>query len=427
MKVETMNSQFLLSVKRILDGAWRRRYLLCLPFLLMLPAAVLMALYGPKVYVAKSLMLLQESGSTNPLSKDTGQSGRMQDRIAGLQALLKSDRVLVSVYRDVMGDQVGGPAQTAAWVRDFALQVSLELIGADFLEFQLKGANPKGMGKRLETVTARFLDALLPEQNALFASQVLLEKRKEDLESAEKVLAAFRQRVAEQIPSGLPQLTAQIQEMRSIMQGKSGQLAEINGEIIAVRARLGGAAIVAARLAQDIVQVRGEITAIEARGLSASVEMQAAKLRLQSLVKLQSLEADRSTLDDEIRGLGRNIDALLRTAKQSEPLTTRITQLERDVAEAKEAYEVYARRYQRSAVSKAGGVLNAPERIKLIDAPRDPEFPVTSGTRLAMAGLLASIVLGLGLALGAEMLDQLVRRPEDLEEVTGLPIVARLS
>jgi hypothetical protein len=88
-----VNSQFLGTVRALLTSGWRRRYLLLVPVLIMLPMSMMWALYGPRTYVAKSLMLLQEATSTNPLAKDSGgQATRIQERIAGLQALLKSDR-----------------------------------------------------------------------------------------------------------------------------------------------------------------------------------------------------------------------------------------------------------------------------------------------------------------------------------------------
>ncbi len=424
-----MNRQFLSVLKLIIAGAWRRRYLLSLPILVMLPLSLVWAVFGPRTYVAKSLMLLQEGGPTNPLAKDGGQPmSRIQERIAGLQALMKSDRVLGNVYRDVMGDQAGGPREFAAWMRDFIPLLSLELIGTDFLEFQLKGPNPKGMGKQLEAVSSRFLEALLPEQNALFASQVLLEKRREEMAAAERAMILFKQRAAERMPpGGFSGPQTKLAETREHLQTRERQLQRIDAEITQVRAKAAGAAATAARVEQEIAQVRAELAGLESRGVDAKQEVQRIQARLVDLVQIQDLESRRADLASEMRELARQAEAQQRAVRQMQPLAEQLTLHEREASEAREAYEDYARRYQRAATTKAGGILNAPERIKLIDAPRDPNIPATSALRIAIIGLLASILLGLGLSIGAELLDPRLRTPEDLAEATGLPVVAHLA
>ncbi len=424
-----MNRQFLSMLKPIVAAAWRRRYLLAMPFLIMLPLSMVWLMYGPRTYVAKSLMLLQEAAPSNPLAKDTGSGhpARIQDRIAGLQALLKSDRVLGNVYRDLAPEQLRGNRDMAAWMRDFSLLLSVDLIGTDFLEFKLKGSTPKGLGKSLESVTSRFLEALLPEQNALFASQVLLDRRKEELDAAERALAVFRQRLAERLPQGIGASHHRLAEARSTLQGKETQLQRVNQEIAERRSKIAGAGPSNARVDQEIAQVRAELASIEGKGANGQPQLIQAQARLSELLSIRELETRRGTTEAEIRDLSRQMDGLIKAVRQTEPIAEQLAQLEKDAAEAKEAHDEYARRWQRASSTRAGGILNAPERIKLIDAPRDPEFPATSAFRAALIALLASILLGLGLTLLAEMLDPRMRSPDEVEEATGLPVLARLS
>ena len=423
-----MNSQFLSTVKLLVTAGWRRRHLLTVPVLVMLPLSLIWALYGPKVYVAKSLMLLQEATSTNPLAKDGGgQTTRIQERIAGLQALLKSDRVLGNVYRDLSADTPGSRKDMAVWMRDFSPHLSVELIGSDFLEFRLKGSNPRGMGKTLEAVTSRFLEALQPEQNAQFASQVLLDRRREEMEGAERILAQFRQRLAERLPRGLSEPEGRLGDLRKSIEDKAALIELAAAEIDKVRVRLSGGAPAASRIDQEIVRVRAELAVLEGRGAAAAADVARLKGRLGDLQTLQTIEQQKSALDGEVKELSRQADALTRTIRQLQPVGVELSRLEREAALAKEAFEEYARRYQRVAQTRTGGILNAPDRIKLIDAPRDPEFPANSAVRLAIVSLLGSIMLGLGLSVGAELVDQRVRSAEEASAACGLPVVARLA
>lgn len=425
-----MNRQFQYVIKSMIAAAWRRRLLLILPILVMLPLSLAWWIYGPRTYVAKSLMLLQEAASTNPLAREGtgGPTGRIQDRIAGLQALLKSDRVLGGVFRDLASDPVRGAADFAGWRRDFSQALTVELIGTDFLEFQLKGSSPHGLGKKLEAVNSRFLEALLPEQNAMFASQVLLEKRKDELDNAQRALSTFRQRLAERLPQGLGAPHHRLAEARSVLQAKEAELARITREISDRRGRLPGASPSSARVDQEIAQVRAELASLETKNGGVPAKVAQAQSKLTELLVIRDLEVRRGTLEAEIREFTRQMDGLIKAVRQTEPIAEQLAQLEREAAEAKEAFDDYSRRYQRAATTRgAGGILNAPERIKLIDAPRDPEFPTASALRAAILALLSSIGLGIGLTLLAELTDPRLRSPEEVADATGLPVLARLS
>lgn len=425
-----MTRQFHSVIRPIILAGWRRRKLLVVPLLVMLPFSVLWWQLGPRTYVATSLMLLQETGSTNPLVRENTSvpSGRIQERIAGLQALLKSDRVLGNVYRDLSNDPSRGNADFAAWRRDFSMALNVELIGTDFLEFQLKGSNPKGMGKKLEAVTSRFLEALLPDQNSTYASQVLLEKRKEDLDSAQRTLTVFRQRLAERFPQGLSAPHHRLAEARAFLKSREDDLQRIVQEISERRGRLPGATPSSARVDQEIAQVRAEMAKLQSTDAALNPQLAQAQSRLAELLAIRELEQRRGTLEADIREQSRRMESLVHAVRQTEPIASQLAQLEREASEAKESYEDYARRYQRASTTRgASGILNAPERIKLIDAPRDPEFPSASALRTAMLALLSSIALGLGLTLLAELLDQRLRSAEEVADATGLPVLARLS
>src|SRR5262245_28556676 len=61
-------------LRPILQGAWRRRFLLIIPVLLMLPISVVAAKLLPVPYEARTLLLLQEPGRGSPLMSDSAAS-----------------------------------------------------------------------------------------------------------------------------------------------------------------------------------------------------------------------------------------------------------------------------------------------------------------------------------------------------------------
>ena len=57
---------------QLIETAWRRRMLLLVPLLVMLPLSILGSRLLPQTYVTKALLAMQESGSGNPLIKAPG-------------------------------------------------------------------------------------------------------------------------------------------------------------------------------------------------------------------------------------------------------------------------------------------------------------------------------------------------------------------
>ena len=51
----------------LLTVTWRRRYLICVPFLIMIPLSLVGARWVPKTYEAKTILLLQETGKKDLL------------------------------------------------------------------------------------------------------------------------------------------------------------------------------------------------------------------------------------------------------------------------------------------------------------------------------------------------------------------------
>src|SRR5262249_53280156 len=106
---------------------------------------------------------------------------------------------------------------------------------------------------------------------------------------------------------------------------------------------------------------------------------------------------------------------------------TQLLELDAAVRKARDDYQSYAARYNSQPTAKrAARLLRAPGQIKLIDAPRDPALSTRPAIVLLVAAGAAAILAALGLVVVAEILDPTVRQPEELEQITGAPVLARL-
>src|ERR1043165_6435573 len=70
-------------VGRLLQAAWRRRFLLIVPLLILIPISFAIAFLIPGTYTAHTLLLLQEGEKGNPLAREAALPGSMQQRVAG--------------------------------------------------------------------------------------------------------------------------------------------------------------------------------------------------------------------------------------------------------------------------------------------------------------------------------------------------------
>lgn len=424
MNIETSMNQFRsLSparvVQRILATLWIRRYLLLAPVVLGVPFGILLSYLMPQTYVARTLLLLQESGGVGVLSASTPiPPYQSQDRFNGLQALLKSERVLTAVVREVKRDDPPKtPREMSLAITDLTKAISLTLLSSEIIEVRLKGSKAEGLGKTLETITARLLESLLsPEDVVLTAPQMIVERRRDQLVAAEQAYATVAklldgQRLQGKGPVALADLenrqkatAMEIQGLRSQIGLKEGEKASLDASIDAARARL-------AEL--------GSRT--DAPRMDATIAQQ----HLQRLIELQALEKSYAQRKTEIAAVATSQP--VKTEGGGGTATTQdLAQLNSAVLLAREKFNEAERRFGTRLGTNKFQILRAPEQITIIDAAKDPEFPELGRSAIVLLTILCGGLLGLGLALGSDFIDPRIRSAQTLMRITGAPVWGRL-
>jgi uncharacterized protein involved in exopolysaccharide biosynthesis len=362
-------------LQQFLQAAWRRRYLLLAPILVMLPLSIVAAKLLPVPYVATTLLLLQEPGIEGAGGTAFAVSERIEERVAGLDSLLKSHRVLAPVLAAWRKDGLASE-ESAGAIEDLQDRLSLKLVGLDILQIDLKGNTQHGLGRQLGDVVTRFLEALTTDQSAMTAAQLLVQERLTAWQTAERAYAAT---------------IARLSEISADATAASGQIASLEGEITAGRSDL------------------ATIEAALKRPGGASEPTEA--IREQLVKKIAALEAE-----------GRDRRALVEEYRR---LEAQKPELEAAAAAAQRQYAALSAQYE-NAAEFPQRLLDAPERIRLIDPPGDPETPETSRLLYVLFGVAASVILGAGLAWGAELADPTLRDRHEFAAVAGVPVVAHL-
>ena len=272
------------------------------------------------------------------------------------------------------------PAMRASRIRELAKNVSIDLLGNDFIEFRLAGPSAKGLGDRLQTIMANLIGALVAppgETAGQFALRALTDK----LRDAEARVTALDAQIAGLLPSGLETALAQVADQQKLDTSIREQLASLSAS-----AKPDGGAPSAGGGTQDARKAMEDQLA----EVSADIDNQNRRIAVARVAQAErddlagSLGKLRASVDDAKARLG------------SEPATV------------------------------WGAMINAPERMIVVDPPRDPELRTTSRLYLVASGALGGVLLGIALVVLAEILDITLRTPEQMLAVAGVPCLGSL-
>ena len=472
-----MNSSLSLRLYHALDGAWRRRYLIVLPILLLPFLGLTVGLVTPKKYAAHTSMLIQETAKMNPFLEDLAVSAMIKERVAALDTLLHSRFILkgVAQTRELITSDTP-PIEQDRIISYLSSSLSMSMPGKDMIRIDYRASRPEGMKEMLEAVTTHFVEQLLaPERSSLTDSATFLkenlELRRKELEESEAALADFRSQHANTLPelhsnsaSRLAHLQQRLIEREALLAGAQRNLGGLDQQLSKTNPVLG-------RIEEQIVLIRGEMTLLMANYTERHSKVQAAvrKLRrleserinllkdsgknainpdqlwsiastarlsedqggqpllISQLENLQNVRGEVNALTEEVLSLRRSINQLQQQASSLGQQEQQLSKLQRDLKVKRELYENLLERYEMARLTGSLGLFEQEKRIKLIDRPFTPSRPTNLPLMLyIIGGLLGGIFLGLGLALVAELIDSTVRRREQLIKLTGVPVITRL-
>ena len=462
--------------KLALEIAWRRRYLICVPLVLLPPLGFVIGSFMPHIYEVRTSFLIQETAKLNPFLTDLAIGPDLKDRMPALTTLLRSEHVLSQVLSDLgMTKKETSEKDRQQAVKTLAASISADVVGSDLVEIRLRNAVRDGSARLLESIRNRFIERLLsPERSSLTNSQTFLEKqldeRKAILRKAEDAYSNFKRVNADKLPAIYSMSVTRLASLHQQLEDKSMELAAANAAYADIRKRLDGTNPVIGRLEEAIVSASGELVSLRARytdehsavktaeqqlrrlneeraaiveanenlqGLdldrlwsiaanaSGKDEKGSATLLVSQMIKLQEAQSRQVILQQDVAHLNEAIAQVQRSIAEIAPIEQQQQALEHDITLAREMVDALAKRFEMARVTGALGLFEGPERIKIIDSPVDPLSPVSPGRLIFMiAGIGAGLFLGLGLAAVAEVTDRRIRYPS---QITGLPILARLE
>lgn len=458
---------------QILYGAWRQRYVIVIPMLILPVVGLLVANLTPKKYDSHTSMLIQETAKMNPFLEDIAVSTMLKDRINALKTLLHSRHVLYSVAEELeLIDSNMSSIEQEQIINDLSQRLMVTQLGKDFLKISLTSNTPERMEETLKSVSEHFIAQLLaPERSSIEDSSnflaIHIEKRREALDDAEQALALYRNDNIESTPEIQSQSLNRLAALKQSLSEKEAEMAGVKKSLGSMDQQLSRTNPVIGKIEDQIIDIRSELTLLQAKYTNKHSAVQA-KLReldrleserktllemkqpnmnsdqlwdiassntfndvseLQPLLvtqlhSLQLVRARFESLKEETKSLKTMIFELENKANNFGQNAKEMYRLQRDVQIKRQLYDELVERYEMAQLTGSLGVFEQNKRVKIIDLPYTPSIPSNMPSFIfVIAGLIAGIGFGIGLAVLFELFDSSVKGSAQVEQVLGIPVI----
>ncbi|MFQ2290657.1 GumC family protein [Aeromonas enteropelogenes] len=442
-----MPVQFYYNLYIILFAAWRRRYLILMPALVMPLVGVGIGVLSPKVYESRTTFMVPQDSNQTPTLKDLITQESLKDRFAVLEAMLRSRYVMDGVARDrKLVDDNTPPAKRDAIMDWLSASVSIRLIGDEVIELKVKADSAESSAGLLEAVSRRFFFNLLNKgrQSAESSERFLqsqLDSRRSELQGAEQLLADFKREHASALPDQQNANAARLYGLKDRHAESLLQLQQAKTRVEQLSHGQEGATT--RSLEEKLQQMQTELALLRVRYSDQHSEVQSLRYQIEQLQ--QELEQQKSKpgvavgpewdqaraqlaeAEQNAAALQAQLDDLNKVVASQGETESQLAELERDLEVKRSLYQDLLLRYEKAKVTGALGSFEPGERIKVIDRPFAPSKPSNYPLWLFLiAGMVGGFGLGCGLALLIELADTSLRRTDQLAALIKAPVLSRI-
>ncbi len=454
-------------------AAWRRRYIIVLPILILPCAGYIASQLAPTKYHSHTSMLIQETAKMNPFLKDIAVSTGFKERINALSTLLKSRHVLHSVALELnMINDDMSPFETEKVIKRLSGNLSISLLGKEFVQINLTSSTPQGMKELLESISNHFIEQVLaPERSSIQDSAEFLtihiNKRLEELNAAEQALAEFQNLNPTVSPERQNEKLTRLAALRQTLSEKQAKLAGVEKSLGSLDQQFSKTNPVVGKIEEQIIEIRSQLTLLRAKYTDNHSAVQAKQRELARLeaereaminiespslssdklwdiassvklsdidniqpllvTQLQNLQLVRSqyeSLKEESKSLQSMIAELEADTNKFGDEAKNLFNLQRAVTNKRRLYDELVERYEMARLTGSLGNFEQNKRVKIIDLPYTPSHPSNLPAWLfVIAGLFAGIAFGIGLATLSELFDTSIRREDELAQITQVPVL----
>ncbi|MFT4925388.1 MAG: polysaccharide chain length determinant protein (PEP-CTERM system associated) [Phenylobacterium sp.] len=470
-----MSSPLLQSSYNILCGAWRQRYTMFLPIILLPILGAIVSLLSTPRYTSHMSFLVQESGKDNPYLSDLSVETNIKKRMSGLKTLLHSRHILTKVIEELStAEEPLSEQQMEREIELLSNAISINLVGSNLISINMRSKNPHNMEDTLSAISKHFISALLaPAQSSIRSSEQFLSEQLDLLEAslqqAETKMAEYKSTHADELPASHAVNMDRLRESQKSLAKKQVQLAGAKQVMKNLQNKVLELDPVLAQLETNLVKLKGELAMLSAkytnkhsavRGVLRqikrleeerqrvfkrdsvktedierfwSIRQQAgdqdtgSDLLMSQISGLQKEQQDIRRLTEEVSLLEQNIIVTTKRVQSFGKNEKTLRELQREIDVKSKVYEDLLERYEKAQVTRSLGEFEAKDRIKVIDKPFNPIRPLNLPLiAFVIFGFIGGLLTGISFAVVNELMNHKLYNIEQIELITGVPVIARL-
>ncbi|NQZ09866.1 MAG: chain-length determining protein [Algicola sp.] len=468
-------SQLLTRSYTIMAGAWRQRYTIILPIVLLPMLGVLVSLMSTPKYQSHMSFLVQETGKDNPYLTDLTVDTNLKGRISGLKTLLHSRHILTSVVEELSTDEEPlDDGQMEYRIGLLSSAINVQLIGSNLINIRMFSNNPREMKKTLDAVSKHFITSLLaPGQSSISSSETFLKQELVRLEvtlrQAEEKMAEYKRTHADELPESHQLNISRLRHSQGVLEEKRVQLAGAKLVIGNLQSKVLELDPVLADLENNLVKLKSDLSMKRARYTdkhssvrallrkigrlekerkrlfakapvstenierfwsirqSGGQDQGSSDLLMSQISALQTEQHNIKRLTEEVAHLETNIKVLDKRVRSFGKNEKVLRELEREINVKSKVFEDLMERYEKAKVSRSLGEFEAKDRIKVIDKPFDPIRPLNLPLLVfVIFGVVGGLFTGISFAVMNELMNNKLYDVAQIEAITGVDVIARL-
>lgn len=433
-------------LKVLLEAPLRRPWLVAGPFVVCVLAAVVASLVVPAKYRSSTLILVDSDKIPDSFVQQ-GAADESRKRLYTLNQEILSRTRLEKVINEIdpyPAARAKEPLGTT--VERMREMIHLNTKGDDAFTIEYVHSDPHVAQKVTNRLTTLFIEegAQRREEQVQGASRFIekeLEDARKELEAREAALGKFKQEHMGTLPQQLDSNLSALQRLQLEQQSVSENIRAAQDRL-ALLATQGVAATPGSGTSTELQTLKAQLGELRGRYTDEHPDVRNLVSRIASLEQalesgvvrggtadltadvrreIQSLTARREEINRRIASLQNRVEGAPRTEQELATLT-------RDYQKLNENYLALLNKKLDAQMAEKLEKQWKGLRFKVLDPASFPEQRYFPNRKLfVLAGALAGLCIGFGLALAADFLDHSIRTAAEIERLFAQPVLATIG
>jgi len=429
-----------------LEVPLRRPWAAVLPLVACIAAAVLLSASLPKLFRSSTLILVEADRVPDSFVRKMTTESPMRVLQTLKQEIMSRTR-LERIIRELEPyPDWKGKATLSDMVDKMRGDIAINVKGNDAFTIEFTHTDPKAAMDVANRLATLFIEEAGDSRSAQVAGayefiESQVDEARQSLETQEAEMRRFKERNMGHLPEQTGANLSTPQRLQTEKQSveSSIRLATEKKDLIEKNLTAGGV-----NTSAELNQLRSQLSALRGRYTDEHPDVRQLQARVQRLeeklvegssappvrasdpaldtarLELEGLKAKRDELERQIGSFQSRVELAPRTEQELATLT-------RDYQKLRENYMSLLNKKLEAQMAERLEQRWKGQQFRILDPAFVPDRPYFPNRQIfLLVGVLAGIILGLGAAIGAELVDRSIKNVRELESVIPFPVLATL-